>query len=101
MLNHRSPQINSATGVWLRPWGEASDNGQVVRYELRNSKDGGEWIDSENQYHQQRRISDLSPGQTYAFELSAVDAAGNRSVPQLLTVITPDGGVPSWLRMQI
>ena len=34
----------TATGVWLR-WGEASDNGQVVRCELRQD---GEVVDGEN-----------------------------------------------------
>ena len=90
MLPLSSEQL-TATSVWLR-WGAATDNVDVTGYELLQD---GVLIHDADTLQQFLSVSALSPGQTYSFELVAVDPAGNRSIPQMLTITTPDGGVPT------
>lgn len=81
-------------------WDSALDDARVASYEIL--VDGELWRTvtvEDNARAQEEWVSELvglRPGATHLIELFALDLAGNRSVPLLLSMTTPDGADPEW-----
>ena len=77
----------------LLSWGQATDNGRLSGYELRQD---GALIFEGNARDRRLRVGGVQPGQQYEFTLVALDEAGLSSAAQTLRVSTPDGAAPFW-----
>ena len=77
----------------LLSWGQATDNGRLSGYELR--QDGALIFEGAAQ-DRSFRVGGLQPGQQYEFTLVAQDEAALSSAAQTLVVSTPDGAAPVW-----
>jgi len=84
----------------LLSWDPSIDSeGDLVEYFVYQSVDGGlsfgeamEYLASEMGDQPQLSVDGLTPGQTYTFKVSAVDANGNKSDGVMTTVTLPESG---------